>query len=253
MDGKRTNAPKAGLSERGMCMEHFIEIENLKKTYGTGDASVDALCGVSLTVDEGELCCIIGPSGAGKTTLLNILGGMDTASEGSIKIAGEEITAYSRRQLTLYRRNKIGFVFQFYNLIQNLNALENVRMAKEICRSDADPAEVLRLVGLGERMHNYPAGLSGGEQQRVTIARALVKNPTLLLCDEPTGALDYKTGKQILGLIQSTARSRNMTVLLVTHNAAIAPMADRVIHLKNGIVERMEINEHTMPAEEIVW
>ena len=228
-------------------MEHFIEIENLQKTYGTGDGSVAALRGVSLTVDAGELCCIIGPSGAGKTTLLNILGGMDTASEGSV------ITAYSRRQLTLYRRNQIGFVFQFYNLIQNLNALENVRMAKEICRSDADPAEVLRLVGLGERMHNFPAGLSGGEQQRVTIARALVKNPTLLLCDEPTGALDYKTGKQILGLIQSTARSRNMTVLLVTHNAAIAPMADRVIHLKNGIVERMEINEHTMPAEEIVW
>ena len=202
---------------------------------------------------KGEFAVIVGPSGAGKTTVLNILGGMDTASEGEVLVDGQDIAGYSRKKLTAYRRDDIGFVFQFYNLIPNLTALENVELALQICKDPMDAGEVLREVGLGDRMDNFPAQLSGGEQQRVSIARALAKNPKLLLCDEPTGALDYNTGKAILKLLQDTCREKGMTVVLITHNSAIAPMADRVIKIKNGRVSDMMLNEHPVPVETIEW
>ena len=204
-------------------------------------------------MDKGELVVIVGPSGAGKTTVLNILGGMDTATGGKLTVDGEDVTSYNSRQLTEYRREDIGFVFQFYNLVPNLTALENVELALQICRDPLDAKEMLEEVGLGDRLNNFPAQLSGGEQQRVSIARALAKNPKLLLCDEPTGALDYNTGKSILKLLQNMCRERGMTVIVITHNQALAPMADRLIHIKNGRVSQMEINEHPISIDEIEW
>ena len=218
-----------------------------------GEVSIEALRDASFVIEKGEICVIVGPSGAGKTTLLNILGGMDTLTEGHVYLDGSEISGYSSRQLTTYRRQEIGFVFQFYNLVQNLTALENVSLATQICKNHMDSAEALTKVGLAERLDNFPAQLSGGEQQRVAIARALAKNPKLLLCDEPTGALDYNTGKAILKLLQDTARETGMTVVIITHNQAITPMADRIIRVKNGTVSSVEINEQKVPVEEIEW
>ena len=223
-------------------MSHFVEFQNVSKIYTMGEVKINALHDASFTVDKGEICVIVGPSGAGKTTLLNILGGMDSLTTGKVFIDGEEISAYSPRRLTMYRRYDVGFVFQFYNLIQNLTALENVEMATQICRDPLDPVKVLERVGLAQRAKNFPAQLSGGEQQRVSIARALAKNPKLLLCDEPTGALDYVTGKQVLKLLQDTSRETGMTV-----------MADRVISVKNGTVLRQEKNAKVTPVEEIEW
>ena len=211
----------------------FIEFKKVQKEYKTGDVTVEALRDVNFTVEEGELCVIVGPSGAGKTTLLNILGGMDTLTDGRVLLDGVKISAYNKRQLTEYRRTEVGFVFQFYNLIQNMTALENVEMANQLSKHPLDAAQVLRDVGLGDRMNNFPGQLSGGEQQRVAIARALAKNPSLLLCDEPTGALDYMTGKAILQLLQDTGRKTGMTILIITHNSALTAMADRVIRVKN--------------------
>ena len=235
------------------CMGGFVQFEHVKKVYHMGEVEIQALRDATFTVEQGELCVIVGPSGAGKTTLLNILGGMDTLTEGKILLGGEEISAYSPKKLTTYRRYDIGFVFQFYNLVPNLTALENVELAAQICRGPLDAAEVLRSVGLAERMSNFPAQLSGGEQQRVAIARALAKNPKLLLCDEPTGALDYNTGKAILKLLQDMSRQRGMTVIIITHNSALTAMADRVIQVKNGAVISEEINPSPVPVEEIEW
>ena len=218
-----------------------------------GEVSIEALRDASFEIKKGEICVIVGPSGAGKTTLLNILGGMDTLAEGHVYLDGSDISGYSSRQLTTYRRQEIGFVFQFYNLVQNLTALENVSLATQICKNPMDSAEALTKVGLADRLDNFPAQLSGGEQQRVAIARALAKNPKLLLCDEPTGALDYNTGKAILKLLQDTARETGMTVVIITHNQAITPMADRIIRVKNGTVSSVEINEQKVPVEEIEW
>lgn len=218
-----------------------------------GEVEIEALRDATFAVEKGELCVIVGPSGAGKTTLLNILGGMDTLTEGRVFLGDEEVSAYTPRQLTAYRRHDIGFVFQFYNLVPNLTALENVELAAQICKHPLNPEEVLRSVGLGERLGNFPAQLSGGEQQRVAIARALAKNPQLLLCDEPTGALDYVTGKAILKLLQDTCRQEGMTVIVITHNTALTPMADRVIHIKNGRVAAMERSGAPTPVEEIEW
>ena len=218
-----------------------------------GEVEIRAADGISFFVKKGELVVIVGPSGAGKTTVLNILGGMDTATEGTLLVDGQDITRYNAKQLTEYRREDIGFVFQFYNLVPNLTALENVELALQICRDPLDARKVLEEVGLGDRLNNFPAQLSGGEQQRVSIARALAKNPKLLLCDEPTGALDYNTGKSILKLLQNMCRERGMTVIVITHNQAIAPMADRLIHIKNGQVSKMETNEHPMSIDEIEW
>ena len=234
-------------------MENFVQFEHVKKTYRMGDVSIHALQDATFTVGEGELCVIVGPSGAGKTTLLNILGGMDTLTEGKIFMGGKDISAYSTRDLTTYRRHDIGFVFQFYNLVPNLTALENVELAAQICRDPLDAAEVLEAVGLKERMNNFPAQLSGGEQQRVAIARALAKNPKLLLCDEPTGALDYNTGKAILKLLQDTSRQRGVTVIIITHNSALTAMADRVIRVKNGAVVSETVNTAPISVEEIEW
>lgn len=234
-------------------MEHFIQFENVGKTYTSGEVKVKALEHVNFTIERGEICIIVGPSGAGKTTLLNILGGMDQLSEGKITLEGTEISSFSKRELTSYRRHEVGFVFQFYNLMQNLNALENVELASQISKNPLDPVEVMERVGLGERMKNFPSQLSGGEQQRVAIARALAKNPKLLLCDEPTGALDYVTGKQILKLLQDTARQTGMTVIIITHNSALTAMADRVIRVKNGTVVEETLNEKPIPVEEISW
>lgn len=231
----------------------YIEFNNVYKTYRMGEVEIQALAGASFSIEKGELVCILGPSGAGKTTCLNVLGGMDSASSGQVLIDGKEITGLSRKELTNYRRCDIGFVFQFYNLIQNLTAVENVELAVQLCRDHLDPREILKKVGLSERLDNFPAQLSGGEQQRVAIARAIAKNPKLLLCDEPTGALDYKTGKQILGLLEETARKGNITVVIVTHNSAIAPMADKVIRFKNGAVEDITVNASPMPIEGIEW
>ena len=216
-------------------MGGFVTLEDVKKRYRMGEVEIMAADGIDFEIDRGEFAVVVGPSGAGKTTVLNILGGMDTASEGRVIVDGQDITAYSQKRLTAYRRDDIGFVFQFYNLIPNLTALENVELALQICKDPMDAREVLIEVGLGERLDNFPAQLSGGEQQRVSIARALAKNPKILLCDEPTGALDYNTGKAILKLLQDTCRSKGMTVILITHNSAIAPMADRVVKIKNGI------------------
>ena len=231
----------------------YIEFKDVYKTYRMGEVEIQALAGAAFSIERGELVCILGPSGAGKTTCLNVLGGMDSATSGSVIIDGQEITGLSRRELTNYRRSDIGFVFQFYNLIQNLTAVENVELAVQLCKDHLDPREILTRVGLGDRLDNFPAQLSGGEQQRVAIARAIAKNPKLLLCDEPTGALDYKTGKQILGLLEETARKENITVVIVTHNSAIAPMADKVIRFKNGAVENITLNESPVPIERIEW
>ena len=231
----------------------FIEFQNVGKTYYTGQVSIQALHDASFTVEQGELVVIVGPSGAGKTTLLNILGGMDTLSEGKVLLDGEEISAMNKRELTRYRRKDVGFVFQFYNLIGNLTALENVELASQICDDPMDAAQVLGQVGLEERLRNFPSQLSGGEQQRVAIARALAKNPKMLLCDEPTGALDYQTGKAILKLLQDTARKTGMTVIIITHNSALTSMADRVIRVKNGTVVSEQINEHPQSILEIEW
>ena len=233
--------------------EDFIRFEGVKKIYRTGEVETIALHDVSFSVERGEICIIVGESGAGKTTLLNILGGMDCLSEGRIAVDGEEISSYDSRRLTAYRRSDVGFVFQFYNLIPNLTALENVEISAKLGREPLDAAETLRRVGLGERMGNFPAQLSGGEQQRVAIARALAKNPKLLLCDEPTGALDYVTGKQILRLLQNTCREKGVTVVVITHNSAIAPMADRVIRIKNGRASEIVINEHPADVSDIEW
>ena len=231
----------------------FVEFENVSKTYHMGEVTIEALHDASFTVEKGELVVIVGPSGAGKTTLLNILGGMDTLTGGTVRLDGREISALNQKQLTLYRREDVGFVFQFYNLVGNLTALENVELANQICAEPLDAAQVLRSVGLGDRMKNFPSQLSGGEQQRVSIARALAKNPKLLLCDEPTGALDYVTGKQILKLLQDTSRQTGMTVVIITHNAALTAMADRVIRVKNGTVVEQRKNDNVLPVEEIEW
>lgn len=231
----------------------FVEFEKVSKIYHTGAVEIPALRDATFQVEKGEICVIVGASGAGKTTLLNILGGMDTLTGGTVKLDGRDISRYDRRQLTEYRRRDVGFVFQFYNLIQNLTALENVEIAAQLCPHPLDAAEVLREVGLGERMKNFPAQLSGGEQQRVAIARALAKNPKLLLCDEPTGALDYVTGKNILKLLQDTCRRTGMTVVIITHNSALTAMADRVISIKSGTIQSGRKNEHVTPVEEIEW
>ena len=231
----------------------FVEFQNVGKTYRMGEIEIKALHDTSFSVKKGELVVIVGPSGAGKTTLLNILGGMDTLSTGKVFLDGREISALNRKQLTDYRRHDVGFVFQFYNLIGNLTALENVELANQICKEPLDAAQILQEVGLGNRSKNFPSQLSGGEQQRVAIARALAKNPKLLLCDEPTGALDYQTGKAILQLLQTTGRKTGMTVIIITHNSALTAMADRVIRVKNGTVASVEINENPKDIAEIEW
>ncbi len=234
-------------------MSEFVRFEEVRKTYRMGEVEIHALRDATFTVEKGELCVIVGPSGAGKTTLLNILGGMDTLTSGRVYLGDQEISAYTSRQLTTYRRHDIGFVFQFYNLVPNLTALENVELANQICRHPLDAAEVLQSVGLAERLNNFPAQLSGGEQQRVAIARALAKKPQLLLCDEPTGALDYNTGKAILKLLQDMSRKEGMTVIIITHNSALTAMADRVIQVKNGTVTSVQMKDAPVPVEEIEW
>ena len=234
-------------------MEEFVKLKDITKVYHMGEVEIRAADNINFSIKKGEFVVIVGPSGAGKTTVLNILGGMDTATGGTLTVDGKDITAYDSRQLTGYRRDDIGFVFQFYNLIPNLTALENVELALQICKDPLDAKKVLEDVGLGDRLDNFPAQLSGGEQQRVSIARALANNPKLLLCDEPTGALDYNTGKAILKLLQNMCRERGMTVIVITHNQALAPMADRLIHIKNGQVSHMETNENPMSIDEIEW
>ena len=234
-------------------MKSFITFNNVKKTYKVGDVEINASDGVDFEVNKGEFVVIVGPSGAGKTTILNLLGGMDKATSGQILVDGQDVAKYSERQLTQYRRDDIGFVFQFYNLVQNLTALENVELATQISKNPLDVRMVLERVGLNKRLDNFPAQLSCGEQQRVAIARAIAKNPKLLLCDEPTGALDYQTGKAILGLLREMCDKYTMTVIVITHNSALAPMADRIIHLKNGQVASMNINEHPKSIAEIEW
>lgn len=234
-------------------MGAFVEFEHVRKVYKTGEIEIPAVRDVSFEIQKGEFCVIVGASGAGKTTILNILGGMDTLTSGKVLLDGQEISNFSKKQLTAYRRYDVGFVFQFYNLVQNLTALENVELAAQICREPLDAATVLQQVGLGDRMANFPAQLSGGEQQRVAIARALAKNPKLLLCDEPTGALDYNTGKSVLKLLQDTCRSTGMTVVVITHNQALTAMADRVITVKNGTVTDMRLNEQRINVEDIEW
>ena len=231
----------------------YIEFKNVNKEYKMGEVIIKALDSTSFSIEKGELVVIVGPSGAGKTTTLNILGGMDTASSGTVLVDGKHVEKLSNKELIKYRREDIGFVFQFYNLVQNLTAVENVELATQICKDSLNPEQVMEKVGLKERMKNFPSQLSGGEQQRVAIARAIAKNPKLLLCDEPTGALDYKTGKQILQLLQDTCRKENMTVIIITHNTALAPMADKVIYFKNGKAEDIKINEKPTPIEQIEW
>ena len=231
----------------------YISFENVKKEYKMGEVTIKAVDGVDFVVEKGEFAIIVGPSGAGKTTVLNMLGGMDACSGGAITVDGAAVSGYSAKQLTAYRRHDIGFVFQFYNLVQNLTALENVELAAQICRDPLDAKEVLIHVGLEDRLSNFPAQLSGGEQQRVAIARALAKNPQLLLCDEPTGALDYNTGKAILKLLQDMSRQKGMTVIIITHNSALTAMADRVVQVKNGTVVSQEANPAPVPVEEIEW
>ena len=231
----------------------FVEFENVGKTYHMGQIEINALHDASFSVEKGELVVIVGPSGAGKTTLLNILGGMDTLSEGCVMLDGQRISDMNRKQLTEFRRHDVGFVFQFYNLVGNLTALENVELANQICKNPLDAAKVLQEVGLGDRMNNFPSQLSGGEQQRVAIARALAKNPKLLLCDEPTGALDYQTGKAILQLLQDTGRRTGMTIIIITHNSALTAMADRVIRVRSGTVCEVTCNPHPQNIREIEW
>ena len=234
-------------------MEDYVKLENVTKVYKMGEVEIRAADGIDFSISKGEFVVIVGPSGAGKTTVLNILGGMDTATEGKVLVDGKDVAKYTPKMLTGYRRDDIGFVFQFYNLVPNLTALENVELALQICKEPLDAKSVLEDVGLGDRLDNFPAQLSGGEQQRVSIARALAKNPKLLLCDEPTGALDYNTGKAILKLLQDTCRQKGMTVIVITHNSAIAPMADRIIHIKNGRVSGMELNPNPVPVETSEW
>ena len=234
-------------------MSAYVEFRNVKKTYRTGEVEIHALQDVDFEIEKGEFCVIVGASGAGKTTILNILGGMDTLTSGSVKLDGDEISSYNKKQLTAYRRYDVGFVFQFYNLVGNLTALENVELAAQICKEPLDAATVLTEVGLADRMKNFPAQLSGGEQQRVAIARALAKNPKLLLCDEPTGALDYNTGKAVLKLLQDTCHETGMTVVVITHNQAITAMADRIITVKNGTISDMRLNDHIVDISDIEW
>jgi putative ABC transport system ATP-binding protein len=231
----------------------FISLDNVKKTYKASGVPVEALRGVSFSVEEGEFAMIVGPSGAGKTTVLNLIGGMESVTSGTITVAGKAVDKYSARELTTYRRNDIGFVFQFYNLVQNLTALENVELATQVCKGGSDAAQVLSEVGLSHRLSNFPAQLSGGEQQRVAIARALAKNPHLLLCDEPTGALDYDTGKSVLSLLSGMCKAKGMTVIVITHNTAITPMADKVIYIKNGVQEDIVVNPNPSAIEAIEW
>ena len=231
----------------------FVECRHLKKTYRMGEVTISALSDVNFEIEKGEFCVIVGASGAGKTTILNIIGGLDTLSDGEVILEGKKISDYKSKQLTTYRRYDIGFVFQFYNLVQNLTALENVELASQICKEPIDAMTVLKQVGLENRADNFPAQLSGGEQQRVAIARALAKNPKLLLCDEPTGALDYATGKQVLKLLQDTCRRDGKTVVVITHNSALTAMADRVITVKNGTVTSVIKNEKIVPVEDIEW
>ena len=234
-------------------MSKYIEFKNVKKIYKMGEVNIEALSGVNFSVDKGEFVVVAGASGAGKSTILNILGGMDSPSSGQIIVDNKYINNYSNRELITYRRYDIGFVFQFYNLVQNLTAKENVELATQICKDPLDIEEVMEAVGLGDRKNNFPAQLSGGEQQRVAIARALAKNPKLLLCDEPTGALDYNTGKSILKLLQDTCRKMNMTVIIITHNLALTPMGDKVIKVKNGKIESVVVNDNPIPVERIEW
>lgn len=234
-------------------MSAYVQFKNVKKVYQMGEVRIEALKDATFEIEKGEICVIIGASGAGKTTLLNILGGMDSLTEGSVILDGQEISAFNPKQLTTYRRYDVGFVFQFYNLVQNLTALENVELASQICRDPMEPSEVIELVGLKDRANNFPAQLSGGEQQRVAIARALAKNPKLMLCDEPTGALDYNTGKAVLQLLQDCSRKNGMTVVIITHNQALTAMADRVISVKSGTVTNISINPDPTPIENIEW
>lgn len=231
----------------------YIELNNVSKIYTSGEVQIKAVDSVSFSIEKGELCVIVGASGAGKTTVLNMLGGMDSCSDGEIIVDGEIVSRYSNKKLTNYRRHDVGFVFQFYNLVPNLTALENVELATQLSKRAIDPVQVLHMVGLGDRLDNFPSQLSGGEQQRVSIARALAKNPKLLLCDEPTGALDYKTGKQILKILQDMCRKSGMTVVIITHNQAIAPMADKIISMRSGKIASLQINEEPVSAERIEW
>ena len=231
----------------------YIEFDNIGKQYKMGEVIIDALKNTSFTIEKGELVVIVGSSGAGKTTTLNILGGMDTATSGKVIVDNKEITKLKNKELTKYRREDVGFVFQFYNLVQNLTAKENVELATQICKDSLDVSKILEKVGLGNKKDNFPSQLSGGEQQRVAIARAIAKNPKLLLCDEPTGALDYKTGKQILKLLQDTCRKEKMTVVIITHNTAIAPMADKIIYFKNGQAEKTKLNKNPTSIDDIEW
>lgn len=236
-----------------MAEKDFVKLKNVTKTYQMGEVQIRAVDGIDFSIDKGEFVVVVGPSGAGKTTVLNILGGMDKASGGEVLVDGKDIAGYSQKQLTGYRRNDIGFVFQFYNLVPNLTALENVELALQISRNPLDAKTVMQEVGLGDRLNNFPAQLSGGEQQRVSIARALAKNPKLLLCDEPTGALDYKTGKQVLALLQDTCRRTGRTVIVITHNTALTAMADRIIQVRSGKIVSNQVNEHPVPVQEIEW
>ncbi len=237
----------------GNLQNSYVKLDKVSKIYKMGEVEIRAVDNISFEISKGEFVVVVGPSGAGKTTVLNILGGMDTATKGDVYVDGSKYCEYNSHQLTAYRRDDIGFVFQFYNLVPNLTALENVELAMQICKNPLDAKKVLCEVGLEDRMGNFPAQLSGGEQQRVSIARALAKNPKLLLCDEPTGALDYQTGKAILKLLQDMCREKGMTVIVITHNSALTPMADRVIHIKNGTVSAMELNTDPTPVEEIEW
>jgi putative ABC transport system ATP-binding protein len=241
------------MDRRQYYLSSFVELRNVKKTYDMGEVVIKAVDDVSFSIEKGEFVIVLGASGAGKSTILNLLGGMDNVTEGSIFVDGNDISKYDKKMLTKYRRDDIGFVFQFYNLVQNLNALENVELAVEICKDSMDPVEILKSVGLGDRLYNFPSQLSGGEQQRVSIARAIAKNPKLLLCDEPTGALDYNTGKAILQLLSDTAKKYNMTVIVITHNSAIAPIADKIIKVKNGKISSVKINENPVSIESIEW
>lgn len=231
----------------------FIELRDVVKTYKMGEVQIKAVDNISFPIEKGEFVIVVGPSGAGKTTVLNILGGMDKATSGSVMVDGTDISKFNEKELTKYRRDDVGFVFQFYNLVQNLTALENVELAAQICKNPIDAEQVLGEVGLSARLDNFPSQLSGGEQQRVSIARALAKNPKLLLCDEPTGALDYITGKSILKLLQDTCREKGMTVIVITHNSALTPMADKIIKIKNGQVDKILLNSNPTPVEQIEW
>ncbi len=231
----------------------FIQFNDVVKTYKMGEVEIKALDGISFPIEQGEFVVIVGPSGAGKTTVLNILGGMDKPTSGEVLVDGKDISKYTEQELTAFRRDDVGFVFQFYNLVQNLTAVENVELSAQICANPIDAEKVLGEVGLGNRLDNFPSQLSGGEQQRVSIARALAKNPKLLLCDEPTGALDYITGKSILKLLQDTCKEKNMTVIVITHNSALTPMADKIVKIKNGQVDKILINENPAPVEQIEW